>query len=171
MKEKTNDIYYKIDSKIVSKGFWNVDLGKKKQLIEEEMLHYTIEKAQIYHVNIQQNSDQTMEYLVQLLYDMNKTMTTPEEKHEFFRHYTHYLLAVAGAIQNREILWWQEDTDTLIEKPSIEINEKNQWNSLTTHRDTDPLKTTLLVLDAFQNNFGLDTKQTVGSKLIKNREE
>lgn len=152
----TRDIYFKVDTQIVEKGFWTIDDISKKQLVEDELKNYTIDKLkQVFsnHKNI--NNELS---LYELLNQLDECLITIEDKNEFFRHYTHYILNIASGMQGFAIVWYQEENKKLIKKPFGEISENNIWDSVKTHQETAPINTTLFVLDIFKNHFMVKTK-------------
>lgn len=154
MNINTNDIYIKVDSEIVEKGFWTADTESKKLLIEAGITKFSILKMKQLGLNHLLGKEEVIN-LNDLLKLINSRLTSVEEKEEFFRHYTHYILKIAGCIQEYSIVWWQEDELEFEENPLIEFDNNGLWSSLKTHSKTSSLKTTMFVLDIFKNQFGL----------------
>ena len=146
-KMNSNDIYNKVNAQVREKDFHQLDIEGKKELINTELVNYTLEK--IKHFKISQPPLD----LAEVLKLIDETLETSEEKNEFFRHYTHYILKVASGLQGWEIIWWEEDALSLQDKPLITFNDDNKWDTLTTHRETPPINITLFVLDIFDNQF------------------
>ena len=163
MKINTKDIYFNIDSKIVEKGFWSCDLNGQKKLIEIEMINFTKKKMKEYSLSKKNIANDN---LIDLFLNINDQLSTKEQKEEFFNNYTHYILKVAGALQGCCIIWWQEADEELKEKPYIEFDQDDKWDSLKTHAETSPVNVTLFVLDIFNNHFGLTKENKV---LIKQK--
>lgn len=149
----TNDIYFKIDSNIVSQNFWGISIEEKKRLIDLELKKYIISKIQ--------ESDNTSAILNDNSIDLSVgellsilASDIPMEKHfNTLRHFIHYIVQVAGGLQNRSITWWQEDEDELIPFPLVEFDENGLWTNLKTHEKTDYVQTFNFVYEIFNNNF------------------
>lgn len=159
----TNDIYFKVDSNIVNNGFWQIDIQEKKELIDQALKKYIISKLNDLGVNnvlTDSKKDTSVDDLLGLL-----AINIPQPKHsETLNHFTHYILNVAGNLQNFSIIWWQEDDEELICNPRIEINERGQWEKLVTHEKTGYVQTFSFVYDIFQNKFMVnenDNKQDI----------
>jgi hypothetical protein len=153
----TNDIYIKIDSKIIENDFWQKDIFNKKKLLNQELRIFTISK--IKDLNLNYKDDLTLENLFKVI---DNVLLTQEEKIEFFRHYTHYIINMAGTLQQFVIDWYQEEEKNLINQPVIEFDYNNNWNSLKTHKETPPLQTTMFVLDIFNNMFYKEDNKDLG---------
>lgn len=150
---KTDTIYWSIDQEIVNKGYCDCDTAGKKQLVEAEMISYTCGKMrELGLTNIISNGNND-DVLASMLLCIDSHLQTFEEKDEFFRHYTHYLLKIVESIQSCGTVWFQEDKEFLKEAPLIEFDGNGKWYSLTTHLETPPVNATLFVRDIFQNYF------------------
>lgn len=147
----TKDIYYKVDHQIVPKGFWSLDLNGQKQLIEQELINYTLEKLRLLGITI---ADKDNMSLLDLLGLMDDRLITREEKEEVFRHYTHYLLNVASSLQNYQVTWWSQEDQALINNPICGI-DNGLWDTVVTCLYNYPLDDTKFVLDIFQSRFGI----------------
>ncbi|MEG1597054.1 MAG: hypothetical protein RR359_02115 [Bacilli bacterium] len=159
----TNDIYMGIDTKIIADGFWQCDIDGKKALINKELINFTLLKIRELELNRHISNEQSEVTLATLFNIINEELTTQEEKNEFFRHYTHYLINVAGNLQGMSITWWQENEDELIHQPLVEFNDSRMWDSVKTHAQTSPSQVTLYVLDIFNNQFGKEeNKEQLG---------
>lgn len=147
-----NDIYYRMDSSIVKQNFWKLDIEEKKSLIDKELKKYIISKLNL--LKLPQLSVEEIDSLNvgELLLILANNI--PKEEHfNTLRHFTHYILQVAGTLQGWSIIWWEEDNEKLEKSPIIEFNEFGFWNSLKTHENTDYVKTFNFVYDIFNNQF------------------
>ncbi len=154
MKKFTNDIYITINKKLFTNNFWSIDIEKKKELINKELINYTLLKINELGLGKYINDKQSEVSLESLFKSIDINLKTLEEKNEFFRHYTHYILDVAGTLQRWEILWWEEDKKELINSPLIKFDDYGRWDKVYSHSQTPPLQITLFVLDVFNNQFG-----------------
>ncbi|MEG2232595.1 MAG: hypothetical protein RRY16_01325 [Bacilli bacterium] len=148
-----NDIYFKMDSNIVSQGFWNTDIEGKKELIDKELKKYLTSKIQevngIIAITDGEESDFNVPSLLQKLANF-----IPQDQHfDTLRHFIHYIIQVAGTLQGWSITWWGEDEEDLIDSPLIEFDENGLWTNLKTHENTDYVKIFNFVYDIFNNNF------------------
>lgn len=162
-----NDIYHKVDMGIVEQNFWEVSIEEKKQLIDEELKKYITSKIKELGGNTSILSDGKMNVndLLKILARM-----IPQEQHfDTLRHFTHYILSVAGSLQNYSICWWVEKDEGLIDLPLIEFDENGLWTNLKTHKETDYIKTFDFVYDIFTNNFM--NKNNPPKKLILKKNE
>lgn len=160
------DIYYKVDSNIVKKGFWQKDIEGQKELIQQELKKYTASKI----AEIDQSKSLPEASLEQIdiveLVEMLGTMI-PKEKHfDTLRHFTHYILNVASNLQGYSIIWSCEENHELKNNPVINFDIDGKWNSLTTisTEDDDYVKIFAFVNDVFLNQFM--TKKIQGQKII-----
>lgn len=152
---KTNDIYYKVDEKLLSNDFWNNTIYGKKKLMKTAIEEYTISKVE--ELGLEDYENKVNLYSKHKLFnllDFLDSNIAPEDKDEFFRYYTHYILNVSSNIQGYAIVWYQEADEIFIKTPVLEI-ENDVWESLKTHKDTDPLYVTKLVMMMFFKRFGI----------------
>jgi hypothetical protein len=163
---ESNDIYYKVDKKIVENNFWTKSIADKKILVENELFNYTVLK--IDDIGKFQITSKKINNLNDLLHYVNDNLSNFEQREKFFSHYTHYLLKIVSAIQGTHIIWWQEDDLSLKENPIIEFNEEGLWNNLKTHTNTEPIHITKFVLDIFKNQFGINNINEISKiKVLK----
>ena len=151
-----NDIYFKIDSSIVPQGFWEANTEAKKKLIDNELKKYIIDKIQELRGTTGIISEADKEYNVAELLEILAGLIPKEQHFDTLRHFTHYILQVAGTLQNWAISWWKEDEES-IQYPFVEFDENNFWQDLKTHKDTDYVKTFNFVYDIFNNAFMIKT--------------
>lgn len=154
------DIYYKINTKLVDDGFDLLNTEYKKRLVEQELKNYIISKINELDSSILVNVDMDIYFLVDILGRM-----IPSENHfDVIRHLTHYVLQIAGTIQGWEIIWFVEEDNELIEQPLASFNDLGKWDKITTHKNTNLVTSFKFVYDIFQNRFM--QKQNV--KIIEN---
>jgi len=79
-----------------------------------------------------------------------------EEHFNTLRHFVHYILLVAGSLQERSITWLVEEDKELISTPFIEINENGYWENLITHNETDYVQVFNFVYEVFNKYFLVD---------------
>ena len=151
-----NDIYFKVDSKIVEEGFWHADIVEKKNLIDKELRLYAIEKLKMINYNHYLLSVSDSNISLNDLVSMLASDISKEEHFNTLRHFVHYILNIAGSLQNRSIVWWDEDNDTLIAVPVIDFNEDGYWESLITYKETDYVQIFNFVYEVFNNKFLVD---------------
>ena len=161
----TNDIYYKIDSNLLEQSFWELNIKEKKKLIDEELKKYIILKINTLNeqelINVEENTLSIEELLLKL------SEKIPKENHHLtLNHFVHYILQVAGNLQNCVIIWWVDKNKTLITNPVVEFDENEIWNSLKTHEQTDYVQIFNFVYDVFKNKFMV----TKNKKLILNKD-
>lgn len=149
---RTNDIYYKIDSKIVENGFWSVDVNGKKELIDIELKNYIISKILELNPSVQFIDNLKEKLTTEDYLEVLSKMIPKEEQCEVLRHFIHYILNVAGSLQNHSIVWFQEDDESLIETPIISFKD-GVLDDLKTHQETSYLKIFNGVYSIFKNEF------------------
>lgn len=147
------DIYYKIDFNIVSQNFWKIDIVEKKKLINIELKKYIISKLEELNLTSAISSESSQELSVNDLVQILASNIPSEDHFNTLRHLIHYIVQVAGSLQNWSIIWWQEDEDELISFPLVEFDEHGLWTNLKTHEKTDYVQTFNFVYDVFNNNF------------------
>ena len=147
------DIYFIVDSNIVSQGFWDVSLAAKKKLIDNELKNYIITKIQALRNTSGLIGEGTQDYSVAELLAILAELIPKENHFDTLRHFTHYILKVAGNLQNSEIVWYSESDEELIQLPFIEFDENDLWKKLKTHEQTDCVQTFNFVYDIFNNTF------------------
>lgn len=151
------DIYYQIDSKIMEQGFYEGDIARKKQLIDENLKEYIGSK--IAELNSGVLLERTKEISVVEYLAYLASLIPPEEHFNTLRHFVHYILNVAGNLQGFSILWWCEEKPELIEKPIIEFDTEGKWEKLITHEKTDYVQTFAFGYNIFQNQFMMSEPQ------------
>lgn len=151
-----NDIYFKVDSIIVEEGFWHADIVEKKNLIDKGLRLYAIEKLKTINYNHYLLSVSDSNLCLNDLVSMLACDISKEEHFNTLRHFVHYILNIAGSIQNRSIVWWDEDNEALIAVPVIDFNEDGYWESLITHKETDYVQIFNFVYEVFNNKFFVD---------------
>jgi len=165
------DIYYKIDSNIVSHNFWEVNIEEKKKLIDTELKKYIISKLQELNLTRAISSESSQELSVNDLLQILASNISQEQHFDTLRHFTHYIIQVAGTLQNWSIIWWVEDEEDLIQLPLIEFNESGLWTNVKTHEKTDYVRLFNFVYDVFNNNFLVkNTPKKLVMRLPKNKE-
>ena len=145
----TKDIYYKMNQRLIEENYWALNMKEKKELINNELIKYTVTKIQ--ELNPHFKYDQSMD--ITTLLEIFNNLIDEEEKFETLRHFTHLILNIASSFQEYEIIWWVKSNKKLIKNPTCDFNEENKWNTLTTHSETDLIKTFNLVNETFNNNF------------------
>lgn len=171
--EAFNDIYFKVDSRIVEQGFWQVSTEEKKSLIDKELKLYALEKLRAvncnhYLLNNQNTNLNINDIVVILASDISK-----EEHINTLRHFVHYILLVAGSLQDRSITWWIEEDEELIKTPYIDFNANGFWENLITHKETDYVQTFNLVYKIFNRYFLVDSnykRLRIKSDILRNNE-
>lgn len=161
----TKDIYYKVDIKIMDRGFYESDIQTKKALIEEGLFNYTVTKLKELGIT-DICCDKKQNDLISMLEYVDSRIIDLKEKDDFFSNYTHYILNVAGGIQGFGIVWYQSNDNDLLEQPLIDFNIDGKWDSLKTHQNTSPIQTTLFVLDVFKNQLCIENKSNCKIKHI-----
>jgi len=143
-----NDIYFKLDSGIVSQDFWELGIDEKKNLIDRELKNYLHDK--IYEItHMPANKDLTVSDLLSILAEH----ISDKDHADTISHFTHYILKVIGTLQNWAITWWVEEDEELIEFPLIDFDANGMWSNLITHKDTNYIKTFNFVYETWNNNF------------------
>lgn len=163
-----NDIYFNIDSKIVSQNFWDVSIEEKKKLIDTELKKYIILKIQELSNIKPISNDKLTDFSVEELLNILASEIPSENHFDTLRHFVHYIIQVAGAIQNWSIVWWLESDDELILFPLIEFDENGLWTNLKTHEKTDYVQTFNFVYENFNHNFM--TKNTTKTLMMDRTE-
>jgi len=168
-----NDIYFKVDSRIVEQGFWQASIVEKKALIDKELKLYALEKLREvnwdHYLLNNQNTNLSINDIVAILAsDINK-----EEHINTIRHFVHYILLVAGSLQDRSITWWIEEDEELIKTPYIDFNANGFWENLITHKETDYVQIFNFVYEIFNRYFLADNnykRLRLKSDILKNKE-
>lgn len=158
---RMNDIYFKVDSKIVERGYNLVDVTRKLELVDEELKNYAIEKINELQPNpviLENNNESTTVYdLVTILGEL-----IPKKDHfDTLRHFTHYVLNIAGDIQSFCIPWAADDTSVL-GSPRADIDENGLWTELNSHKDEDLVKTFHFAYDILQNQMVKNKTPKIG---------
>lgn len=149
-----NDIYYLVDSKIVEKGYWQLSIEEQKALVTAELKLYLINKLRdvsweqylLVETNVEKMDIGEIVSIISKCIDKEKHVDT-------ISHFVHYILKIAGSMQDRSITWWVETEDEFVETPVIEFNDNNFWDTLKTHKETDYTKIFNFVYDVFNNKF------------------
>lgn len=149
---RMNDIYFKVDSKIVKDGYNTVDIPQKLNLVDQGLKEYALDKIREISPakSIKENNkdDVTINDLVAILGEL-----IPKEEHfETLRHFTHYVLKIAGDIQGFEIIWSSNETSILGEPRAI-INENGKWEELNSHQEENLVHTFNFAYDILQNQI------------------
>lgn len=163
----TNDIYFKVDSSIVNRDFWEVNIEEKKQLIDSELKKYIILKIKELGNNTSMLNDEKNNTSVNDLLKILASIIPEEDHFETLRHFVHYVIQVAGSLQNYAICWWIEEEEKLIDIPVVEFVENGLWSNLKTHKETNYIKTFDFVYDVFTNQFM--TKSNTPKELVFNK--
>ncbi|MEG1495088.1 MAG: hypothetical protein RSA48_03710 [Bacilli bacterium] len=154
MKDKkkvyTNDIYIKVDNEIVKKGFWEQDLSGKKALVIEGLTTYTLNKMA--ELNIKKYNSRHNLSLEAMFILISRELISPLEREEFFRHYTHYIIAVASVLQSKSIIWTSSNL-VLENDIIISLDSDGKWNELVSNELTPPEDITLAVINRFNQDF------------------
>jgi hypothetical protein len=162
----TKDIYFKIDSKIVNRGFWEKNIHEKKKLIDEELKQYIVLKLQ--EVGINNYLENNVLSVFELLNILNTKIDT-KDKSSVFSNFVHYILNVSGSLQGFSIIWYEERDNNLKINPLIEINNEGFWDSLKTNKDTDYYQTFCFVYNVFTNQFlnidSLSAENTINNNI------
>lgn len=155
-----NDIYSRMDSMIVSQGFWETeDVETKKFIIDRELKNYLISKIQeVSGTNAITDGSKTNFSVTDLL----KTLVTfipQEQRGESVEQFSHYIISVSSVLQGYSVVWMEEDEEKLINFPLIQFDENGLWTSLLTNKKTDHVKTFAFVYDVFNNHFMKENAQ------------
>ena len=150
-----NDIYHKISS------YWSDyfnDNETNKTILDNQLKKYLIEKIKGITNNPLQSDDLenlTTEDLVTIL-----ASYIPEKyHHQTLSHIIHAVLGYASNMQSYSIVWYEENDQTLISSPEVTFDEKNRWNELKTHKNTDYITLFNKVYSTFRNDFMINSTQ------------
>jgi len=162
---KMNDIYYKIGSKLASYDFDNKNVDDKKELVDEELKNYVIEKiSELGYsnaINSSHKNDVSLNDLVEVL-----GATIPFENHfDTLRHLTHFIINKAGEIQGRSIIWWSDNNPSCIGCPVATFDENGYWDNVSTHKTESYVNCFEFTYDVFVNQFM--KKGKVNKKIAK----
>lgn len=168
MNIKTDDIIRSIGLYLLAAGYYEANTEAKAMLVNKELKDYLVRK------NIQAGyflSDKEIEKmssrdLLSLLYEFSGRDRNVVDQ------VTHYIIGLLSEMQGYGILWYIEEDEKYIKKPTIQISE-NKINKLITHMDTDPLLTFNFVLEYYNNKYlnqGI-TRKRENIQLPKNGEE
>lgn len=145
---KINDIYRKIGLRLDEQNFLTKDFQEQKELVDSELKIYLISKIEElgFVPNIDERND--VNGLVN-----NLGLIIPVDKHfDTIRHLTHYVLSIAGIMQQREIIWYSQN-DSMLSFPTVDIDECGIWDSLTTIEDNSYVEIFEYTYDVFINKF------------------
>ena len=163
------DIQYKVDSYIVDNGFFEEDSSGKKKLVETGIKKYMIDK--ICETNKGRNTlcnaqqEMSLHELAEILGEI-----IPEEMHdETMAYLTHYVLGIAGFMQEYSITWMIEDNPALISSPLSENNQEGKWHRIVTHRNTPYVKIFDLALESLSQV--IEKKDKRDKELIKSMKQ
>lgn len=159
------DIYYAVDHNLIESDYYGKDIDGKKKLIDKCLKEYAISK--ILEINSQKENmnydNLSLNELIEILSNL-----IPKEKHfDTIRHFTHYILNVAGNLQNFGIIWMVEEKEELIQKPEANFNIEGKWENLITHENTSYLEVFNHVYHIFQNEFMLKNYRQLAKHLIQ----
>ncbi len=163
----TMDIYGEIDRALFIRTFLAFDIKEQKEIIDEELKKYILGKINEVNVCALKDVNDLESMTVTDLLKLLASNIPLEEHYEVFRHFTHYILAVAGSLQGWEITWICEDDESLITLPIIQYNNEDKWDTLTAHMKTDYIGIFDFVYDNFKNNFMVDqAPKRISMKLL-----
>ncbi len=158
-----NDIYNNVDKRIVQNGFYDVNIEGKKELVEKELKNYIIFKIKEINNNVNFSDDVFKDFNIYELFEFLANQIPTNEHSKTLNHIIHYVLNVASSLQGYKIVWYATDHDKFIDDYNT-IIEHDLWNSLTTHIDTDYVKTFNLVYNVFQNHFMIEDEKILKFK-------
>lgn len=146
---RMNDIYFKVNSKLVERGYNFVGVDKKLKLLDDTLKQYLVEKInelQTKPIILEDNDESITVYdLVTILGEL-----IPKNEHlNTLDKLTHYILDVAGTLQGFSITW-----EANAELGNIRADIKNGiWVTLDSNKDEDSVKTFHFVYDILQNQM------------------
>lgn len=147
----TSDIYLEMDLKVLLQNFWYLSIEDKKKLIDKELKNYILCKIESIDVKLIGKLDDKELSAPELL-GILADIIPVDQKFEILRHFTHYVIALVGNLQNWSVIWWVEEDEELINSQVLEIEDET-WKELKTHKDTDYVKTFSFVYDMFMSSF------------------
>lgn len=159
-----NDIYSTVDEKIVRNGFYDVNIEGKKELVEKELRNYFILKIKEINNNVNFSDDVFKDFNIYELFEFLANQIPSDEHSKTLNHIIHYVLKIASNLQGYTIVWYAADHEQYIDDYNTIINEHNLWSRLTTHTNTDYVKTFNLVYDVFQNHFMVEDEKVLKFK-------
>lgn len=153
------DIYPKVGIKLAMQDFDFATPKEKKQLVDKNIKTYLIEK--INEINETETFEDTenaisVEELVTKLGEL-----IPANSHfDTLRHLTHFILNIAGEMQNHSIVWYSESEPEFIDNPQVEFGISGKWESLITHEKYSYVQTFHQVYGVFKEVFMTKNKAT-----------
>ena len=143
----TSDIQYKVDSYLVNNGYCSSKKTNKKELVELGMKKYMLDKicelSGHQDVHLTKTTPVTLHELAEFLGEI-----IPEDtRDESMSFLTHYVLGIAGFMQESYITWIISDDYSLIDSPRMEQDHNGKYSKLLTHRNTSYLKTFDLAME------------------------
>ena len=157
---KFNDVF-RINVKLMMRDWDDKSIPEKKELLNQELINYLCFKLS------ELNSDKALKYAGQFLEVDSSIMRVgdlmniiagqlPENKREELSQVIHFILYIAGTMQQYSITWWSESNDDLKDNPVVDFDANGYWDKLVTHQDMDIVKTFNLVYEIFTDYFMVD---------------
>lgn len=153
----TKDIFRSINTSLLQKKFNDQTVENKKQIFLETLKDYTFRKLLEFDFLVMIDQNVTLR---ELLFMLGKVVPESEQV-DFFNNFTHSILVISSGMQEFEIIWYGEDTNY---QSKVEYTEDNQWDTLRTAIDANPLEVVVFALDEFENNFLVNKKQLVNKR-------
>lgn len=146
------DIYFKVGMNLAKEDFDFRATEDQKELVDKHLKNYLLEKLSEATTS-STFIDSTNEVPVETLVDeLGKHI--PEERYfDTMRHLTHFILNIAGEMQNWSIIWYGECNPEYIDNSLIKFNTNGKLESLTTHNDESYLTTFKQVYGVFKEVF------------------
>ena len=159
---RINDVYRKMGIKLDKQHFFTKDFDEQRDLVDKELKNYLKEKINELGYNPKTNEDTTVNNLVD---DLGKII--PKDQHfDTLRHLTHYVLSIAGVMQQREIIWYSQNDTSFVNCPVADLDEYGVWDNISTHKNDSYVDTFEFVYDVFTTKFMKKSK--VNKKILNN---
>lgn len=162
------DIYFKAGMELASKSFDFRTIEEQKQLVDETLKVYLIEKLS--EINSKSISEEAKNEISVEDLVMHLGEVIPTANHfDTLRHLTHFILNIAGEMQSWSIVWYSEKDPSFIDNPLVTFNDNGKLESLSTHEAQSYVQTFQQVYGVFREVFmtkGKMPQLTIGTKKL-----
>lgn len=147
------DIYYSIDMRIVSLGYWDLDDEGKKMIVDFALKEYLAN-----HVS-KNGSKEPFEVLmtksIEELISILDCQIPDSQKFDTLRHIIHYILNISGTMQGFSIIWEVSQEEKHIKNPEALFNNEGKWDTFVSHKETSYLDAFKVAYQTYEQSIAL----------------
>ena len=164
------DIYPKINERLVEQDFYLKDTKEKKQLVDNELKNYMLEKIDQLGIPGVLTSKHKDDVSVCELAEVLATLIPINEHFETIRHLTHFVTQIASTIQGHSVVWWSCE-DGELGNPEVTFYKDGKWDEINTHPQESYSKIFETAYNTFQNNFMKEYQECIQYTLVRPKKE